>query len=263
MYLKYQSFVRLFLSGLVVILLSSPGQSQVGGRVPHVLFLITDDPLNYDAQINIPPFADSLRKSGLFTTTVLKGHGKHEAFHFEGLEKAIDQADVLVVYFRRLALSHAQMEKVKTYIRSGKPVVGIRSANHGFSVRGKMAERGYESWWGFCSDILGHEYKGHDSDELGALIEVKPENSAHPILQGVETMPWKSGGGVYRVSPLIDPKAVVLLTSSNPAVKEPAAWVRENDFGGKVFYTSLGYPTDFGHAQFRTLIVNVFKWAAH
>lgn len=251
---------------LVIILHLFPGLpawSQTGARIPHIVFLISDDPLNYNAQVTIPSFADSLQKSGLFKTTVLKGQGKHESYRFDGLE-VIGKADVLVVFFRRSALSHRQMDLVKSYIRSGKSVVGIRSADHGFSMRGELAAEGYEGWWGFVPDILGHEYKGHDSDDLGTVITFNSPNAGHPILLGIPaTKEWKSRGGTYRVSPLIDPKSVVLLEGSNPTLKEPVAWTRLNDYGGKVFYTSLGYPTDFAEPRFRLLLANALKWAAN
>jgi len=236
------------------------GQGKTGK--PNVVFLISEDTLNYEAHLTIPPFADSLRKAGLFNTTVLKGHGKHESFRFESLA-ALDKADVLVVFCRRVALPHAQMEKIRSFIKSGKPVVGIRTANHGFSVRGKMAVEGHEAWWGFVPDILGHENKGYEPEPLGTLVEVKPENSGHPILKGISQKPWKSNGSTYKVSPLIDPEVEVILTGSTPNVKEPAAWTRKNDYGGKVFYTSLGYPKDFSESQFRQLIVNALTWAAN
>ncbi|GAA4431529.1 hypothetical protein GCM10023091_02370 [Ravibacter arvi] len=238
-----------------------PARSQSHPKIPHVVFLISDDPINYSAEITIPAFADSLQKSGLFKTTVLKGHGEHESYGFKGLE-VLNKADVLVVFFRRSALSHRQMDQVKSYIKSGRSVVGIRSADHSFSVRGKPAAAGYEGWWGFVPDILGHEYKGHDADELGTVISVNPSSAAHPILQGISlAKEWKSRGGTYRVSPLIDPKSVVLLEGSNPNLKEPVAWTRTNDYGGKVFYTSLGHPTDFAEQRFRLLFANALKWA--
>lgn len=237
--------------------------SQTRTRIPHVVFLISDDPINYSAELTIPPFADSLQKSGLFKTTVLKGHGQHESYRFEGLE-VIAKADVLVIFFRRTALSHQQMDQIKSYIRSGRSVVGIRSADHGFSIRGKLAVEGHEGWWGFVPDILGHEYKGHDSDDLGTVITLNSSNAAHPILQEISlTKEWKSQGGTYRVSPLIDPESVVLLEGTNPDIKEPVAWTRTNDYGGKVFYTSLGHPTDFAEPRFRLLFANALKWAGN
>lgn len=245
-----------FFSGLPLF-----GQGR--GKVPHVVFLITDDPINYNAEVTIPAFADSIQKAGLFKTTVLKGQGKHESYRFDGLE-VIEKADVLVVFFRRTALSHQQMDQVKSFIKSGKSVVGIRSADHSFSVRGNMPAKGFEGWWGFVPDILGHEYKGHDVDELGTLVAINAENANHPILKGITmTKEWKSKGGTYRVSPLIDSKSVVLLNGSNPNLTEPVAYTRTNNYGGKVFYTSLGYPTDFAESRFRTLFVNALKWAGN
>lgn len=247
---------------LVIIFLAvSPVLGQNRTKKPHIVFLISEDPLNYEADKTIPPFADSLQKSGLFKTTVLKGSGKHENFRFDGLE-ALGKADVLVVFCRRVALPYAQMDKIKAFIKSGKPVVGIRTANHGFSVREKLAVDGHEGWWGFVPDVLGHENKGYEPEPLGTLVEVKPENAAHPILKGIPAAPWKSRGSTYKVSPLLDPEAVVLLTGSTPNTKEPAAWTRKNDYGGKVFYTSLGYPLDFTESQFRQLLVNALLWAA-
>lgn len=239
----------------------NPSKAQRDAKKPHLVFLISEDPLNYEADVTIPPFADSLQKSGLFTTTVLKGTGKHESFQFDGLS-ALKKADVLVVFCRRVALPHKQMEQIQKFIRSGKPVVGIRTANHGFSVRGTAAVAGHEGWWGFVPDILGHENKGYEPEPLGTFVEVNPKNASHPILKGISNTPWKSKGSVYKVAPLIDPKAEVILTGSTPNVKEPAAWTRRTDYGGKVFYTSLGYPLDFSEPQFRQLIVNGLLWAA-
>ncbi len=256
-----QSAARQCLALAVCFLTVGGTYGQNRDKKPHVVFLISEDPLNYEADITIPPFADSLQKAGLFATTVLKGSGKHENFRFDGLD-ILDKADVLAVFCRRVALPYAQMEKIKAFIKSGKPVVGIRTANHGFSVREKLAVEGHEGWWGFVPDVLGHENKGYEPEELGTLVEVKPENASHPILKGISAQLWKSRGSVYKVSPLIDPKAVVLLTGSTPNVKEPAAWTRKNDYGGKVFYTSLGYPRDFAESQFRVLLVNALTWAA-
>jgi type 1 glutamine amidotransferase len=246
---------------LMCVTVSSEVMAQKSGKKPHLVFLINEDPLNYEAHITIPPFADSLQRTGQFTTTVLKGRGNHESFQFDGL-KAIEKADVLVVFCRRVALPHKQMEMIQKYIKSGKPVVGIRTANHGFSVRSTLAVPGHEGWWGFVPDILGHENRGYEPEPLGTYVEVVPENANHPILKGISSTPWKSNGCVYKVAPIIDPKAKIILTGSTPNVKEPSAWTRVSDYGGKVFYTALGYPTDFGESQFRQLLVNGILWAA-
>lgn len=261
---QYYFQIRYFFAALALLsgITGADSFGQGVKKVPHLVFLINEDPLNYEADITIPPFADSLQKAGLFKTTVLKGSGTHDKFSFHGLE-ALDKADVLVVFCRRVALPHAQMDRIKKFIRAGKPVVGIRTANHGFSVREKSAAKGHEGWWGFVPDILGHENKGYEPEPLGTLVEVTRGSTEHPILKGISPQPWKSKGSVYKVSPMIDPDAVVLLTGSTPNVKEPAAWTRTNHYGGKVFYTSLGYPADFSESQFRQLLVNGLLWAAN
>ena len=59
---------------------------------------------------------------------------------------------------------------------------------------------------------------------------------------------------------LVDLQANVLLTGSVEDKVEPIAWTRMCG-SSRVFYTSLGYPTDFEQHQFRRLLVNAIHWA--
>ena len=43
---------------------------------------------------------------------------------------------------------------------------------------------------------------------------------------------------------------------------EPVAWTHVGPGGGRVFYTSLGHPYDFGITQFRQMLRNAIYWAA-
>lgn len=231
-------------------------------RAPHIVFLISEDPLNYKATETIPPFAESLSKEHQYQTSVLLGEGdKLEAHHFPGLESALEDADLLVVFCRRLALKPGQMQAIKSYLKKGKPLIGLRTANHGFSVRGTVAE-GYEDWWGFVPEILGCENRGYEPEELGTDVKVLPEQAGHPILKGIDPeQPWRSNGQVYKVAPLVDTTATVLLTGSTANVTEPFAWARKTADGSPVFYTALGYPDDFQNAQFVTLLKNAIEWS--
>ena len=70
----------------------------------HVVFLISEDPLNYEAHLTVPPFAEMLdEKYENLKITVLKGKGTHGAYRFPNLE-ILEEADLLVVFCRRLAL---------------------------------------------------------------------------------------------------------------------------------------------------------------
>ncbi len=228
-------------------------------EAPHIVFMVTEDPHNYEAHASIPPFAEMLRDEHGFEATVIEGEGEPEAFYFPGLD-ALTEADLLVVFFRRRALSEEQMGLIRDYLEAGNPLVGIRTANHAFSVRDDAAE-GYEDWWDFVPDILGCENRGYGPVEPGTEVSVAPGAEEHPILDGVEPLTWRSEGNVYLVDPLIDEDAQPLLIGEAEEHTEPIAWTRETGYGGRVFYTSLGYPSDFEVPAFRTLLVNGIRWA--
>ncbi len=227
----------------------------------HVVFLISKDPLNYEADRTVPPFAEVLRKKYGFKVTVLLGEGKHGSYRYKGLD-VIKDADLLVVFCRRLALPFDQMDMIKNYLRAGKPVIGLRTANHGFSVWDEVAD-GFEGWWGFVPDILGCENRGYEAEELGTIVKVVPQSANHPILKGIDPTNWKSKGQVYKVKTIMDSSMVVLLTGQPKGIEdtEPIAWTRQTAHKSRVFYTSLGYPDDFEVAAFRTLVVNAIHWA--
>lgn len=258
---------RLFfqIAGLVLMLAGALScqtkPKETEEKPPHIVFLISEDPLNYKATTTIPPFAQKLAEEQHFKTTVLKGEGeKLEAHHFPGLE-ALNDADLLVVFCRRLALKPEQMQLIKGYLKKGKPLIGLRTANHGFSVRDTVAP-GYEDWWGFVPEILGCENRGYEPEELGTDVKVVSEQVTHPILKGIDpALPWRSNGQVYKVAPLIDTTATVLLTGSTVNVTEPFAWTRKTADGSPVFYTALGYPDDFNNPQFVQLLKNAIDWS--
>lgn len=228
---------------------------------PHIVMLISEDPDNYEAHKTIPRFAAMLQQAHDFQVTVIQGAGDLEAFHFPGLE-VLSEADLLVVFFRRIALTHEQLNMIKSYLKEGKPMVGIRTANHAFSVRGEVPD-GYEDWWDFVPDILGCENRGYGDPALGTDVSVVSEAADHPILQGFAPARWHSKGNVYHVAPLLDEKANVLLTGKAGEKVEPIAWTRRTADESRVFYTSLGYPEDFEVRQFRQLLVNGICWALY
>ncbi len=227
-------------------------------EAPHVVFFVSEDPNNYEATKTIPVFAKILHDSYGCRCTVLEGEGEPNAFKFPGMKEAVRTADLLVVFFRRRALPTEQFELIRTHLAAGKPLVGIRTANHAFSVNGNVAD-GHEKWWEFVPEVLGCKNRGYGSGKLGIDVAVVPEAAGHPILAGVKPKRWHSDGSLYLVKP-IDKKATVLLTGSVEDKTEPIAWTY-NSKGSRVFYTSLGYPSDFDMPQFRTLLINGIFWA--
>ena len=107
------------------------------------------------------------------------------------------------------------LDAVKAYVKSGKPIVGIRTASHGFQKYLEMDK-----------DVFGGDYKGHFGKDI--VCEVKPAEKGkdHAILKGVS--PFKSNGSLYK-NPNAAADVTVLLTGAIPNQSEPVAWVREKD----------------------------------
>lgn len=249
----------LFFGLLFPFFLSSDFITEPPAARAKIVFLVSKDPLNYQADETIPLFADYLKAKGKYRIRVIEAQGPRTSAHIPHIS-AVKNADLLVIFCRRLALRPEQMDVLKQHFIKGKPIVGFRTANHGFSVREPLPE-GYVDWWEFVPEVLGCENRGYEPEELGTLVRVIPEKKDHPILQEIQVDHWRSNGQVYKVAPLVDPKAEVLLTGSTDNVTEPFAWTRKTRHGGKVFYTALGYPDDFDEPFFIRLAENGIQWA--
>jgi putative heme-binding domain-containing protein len=161
-----------------------------------------------------------------------------------GLEN-LDDCDVMLLFTRRLTISGEQLERIKKYCRSGKPIVALRTASHAF-----------QNWLALDKEILGGNYKNHYGTGAAVRLEIVESAKNHPILTGVK--PFTSPGSLYRNTGL-DQDVSVLLTGSIPRHTEPIGWTRLRN-GGRIFYTSLGHPDDFKNEHFQRLLVNALFW---
>lgn len=160
---------------------------------------------------------------------------------------ALASCDVMLLFTKRLEISSDQLEIVKKYCLSGRPVVGLRTASHAF-----------QNWLELDHLILGGDYHGHYGSGPVTKVAIAKGASDHPILKGVE--PFETPTKLYK-NPHCAEDTKLLLTGSIPDHTEPLAWTRSNH-GGRVFYTSLGGPDDFHNKVFRTLLVNAIFWTA-
>jgi type 1 glutamine amidotransferase len=161
-----------------------------------------------------------------------------------GLEQ-LQTCDVAIFFTRRLKIDGVQLERIKKYCASGKPIVAIRTASHGF-----------QNWLEMDKEVLGGNYGNHYGPGT-TRVTIAPGSSDDPILRGVGS--FESAGSLYRNTGLAK-DAHVLLNGAIPDHVEPIAWTRLNH-GGRVFYTSLGHQADFKNPNFRTLLVNALYWA--
>jgi type 1 glutamine amidotransferase len=162
-------------------------------------------------------------------------------------------ADVAVFFTRRVSLADDQLELVRKFIASGKGVVGIRTASHGF-----------QTWLEFDPQILGGSYKGHYGKDLPANVTAPDKAKDHPVLAGVKD--FETTGKLYKNAD-VAPDATILLRAKTSEAQEPVAWTREgktaNKPFGRVFYTSLGIPEDFQNPEFLKLLTNAVQWTAN
>ncbi len=217
---------------------------------PHVAFIVSDD--HYHADKTLPVFAQMLRDRYGCYCSVLHGQGTSDIPATDELE----EADVVVVFVRRLALPKEQLDKLRKYLDAGRPLVALRTASHAFDIHGDTPA-GCDQWPEFDAAVLGGNYHGHGPNTAGTDVTIVAED--HPILAGVDPKPWHSTGSLYNTAP-ISPDATLLMTGAQGDTTEPLTWIRQHK-GGRVFYSGLGHPADFQQPQFRRLLLNAVFWA--
>lgn len=171
-----------------------------------------------------------------------RSFGKDKGEGLPNLE-ALDSADLMIVFMRRVTLPAGQLVRVQRYLASGRPVIGIRTASHAF-----------QNYPEFDGDILGGSYKGHYNNDPVA-VRLSAGRALHPVLARVTNLTSRK---LYK-NPALADDVVVLLEGTTAMDREPVAWVRERK-GARVFYTSLGTREDFAQDDFRHLLVNAIFW---
>lgn len=224
-----------------------------------ILMMIGED--EYKTETTLPRFVKEHLEPHGFQVTIIHSDATDKN-DFPGLVAALPQADVLLVSVRRRPPKADQLDAVRAHIAAGKPVVGIRTASHAFSLRNNQPpEAGYASWTTFDPEVLGGSYVGHHG--VGPRVETAPAPGAatHPILVGIDPAKMGSAGSLYKVVPLSPSTTPVLMGSIPNTPIEPVAWTNSPRRGGsRVFYTSLGHPEDFDNAEFCKLLLHGICW---
>jgi type 1 glutamine amidotransferase len=180
-----------------------------------------------------------------YSVVCSRAFGDDKGSEIPGLE-ALDNADVMVLFTRRITLAPQLLERVKKFCDSGKGIVGIRTASHAF-----------QNWLEIDKEIWGGSYQGHYGEDEVAQITITEKGKSHPVLTGIK--PFTTSGKLYKNPSLAD-DVTLLLEGKNKANTEPVAWARTRK-GGRTVYTSLGVPEDFKDENFRRLLANAVLWA--
>jgi type 1 glutamine amidotransferase len=212
--------------------------------LPRIVFIAGE--FEYHSKETLPPYARELANVFAVETTVLERPDDPKQQIIAGLE-ALEQADLVVLLIRRMTLPRDQIDQIRKYVQSGKPLIGLRTASHAF-----------ENWKEFDREVLGGNYGNHHGNRLKTTVSIIPQAREHPVLQGVSG--FVSDGSLYRNTPLQSGAKPLLLGKVEGFPAEPVAWTHDYK-GARVFYTSLGHPNDFKSDSFRALLHNAIEWA--
>ncbi len=237
---------------------------------PHLVMLIAED--EYKTEATLPKFAVSHLGRDFRVTTVFGSDSERNSV--PGIA-AIKTADVLLVSVRRRVLPTADMLIIRDHVKSGKPVVGIRTASHAFSLQNEQPPEGFADWPEFDAEVFGGNYHGHYGNDLKSTVKVDSIGS-HEILSNVPSDPRSQGGSLYKTAPLAKGALVLTSGSIQGQPPEPITWTfqragattsaTEFPFAGvdkdrRSFYTSMGHEADFENPAFSQLLYQGICWA--
>ena len=240
---------------------------------PHAVIVIGT--LHYSPELTMPVFAKELERFG-FRTTVVMGEGNPEKKTenvLPGIE-ALADADVAIFFMRFLKLPDQEWRPIENYLRSGKPVIGLRTANHSFKYPPDHPRFAWNDDFG--RRALGTPYIVHQSG--ATKISVVAKHRKHPIMANVSKTNWESPGTLYLTR--LQGGCVPLATGTgqgrprllekpfgpiqvNQSEADIVAWAWENEWGGKVFGTSFGHPGDFAEESFVRMLLNAACWTVN
>jgi type 1 glutamine amidotransferase len=246
MHLVVRTWIVLILTGAV---------ASVAAKPLHIGYLYGQK--EYDGEGGLRALAGMMETHEGARTTYFAGAdiatdtSEATAFVLPNID-ALDSLDVLVIFVRRLWLNKAQLAKLKSFLNSGKGIVGIRSAQY--------AIQSWDEGFGIDTAVLGGAYNGHGST-FGYDLEFTAVAKQGPIFSGINL--WKAGDKLYHQ----DYKGKTLASDCNILaygiqgdVRMPVAWTRVR-MGSNIFVTTAGVQEDFRNPEFRKMIVKAVLWA--
>jgi hypothetical protein len=171
---------------------------------PLVVFITGDE--EYRSEEGMPQIARILNRHHGFNCKVLFAQDPDKPgivdpnylHNIPGLEN-LNDADLMVIFTRFRALPDKQMKWIDDYLKSGRPVLGIRTATHAFHFTEKDSLSSYSHYgnfndaegpWkgGFGRLILGEKWISHHGDHGNQSTRGLKAAGAedHPVWNGIE-----------------------------------------------------------------------------
>lgn len=229
-----------------------------------VVMLIGDD--EYKTEVTLPAFAETELKPLGIEVKIIHADAKDKN-QFPGMAEAVKSADLVLVSVRRRTPPKEQLDALKAHVAAGKPIVGIRTASHAWSLRkgtdvDAVEKLGLSTWDQFDADVLGGNYTGHHGVGATSTLTFASNAEKHPLLRGVAIADFAGNGSLYKVSPIASSATPLLIGSIPNQSAEPVAWANvSGEKQARVFYTSLGHEQDFENPAFRKLLQNGVLWS--
>jgi type 1 glutamine amidotransferase/nicotinamidase-related amidase len=221
----------------------------------RLLIVVAED--EYETAETLPAFA-AKHLSQNYSVEFAWGNST-ERHDIVGLDD-IDEFDCVLVSVRRRAIPIDALDKLREFVQQGKPVVGIRTASHAFSLRGESGPVGTSTWETWDADVLGGAYSGHYGNDLPVSIRIEA-NQAETVPLPLEFSDLTVGGSLYKTSPLAPGARPLFFGSVQGAEPEPMAWTFVRSDGGRSFYTSLGHKREFAQPEFEAFLAAGICWA--
>ncbi|WP_411847457.1 ThuA domain-containing protein [Roseibacillus persicicus] len=263
-----------------------------GGEGPgagkHVVLLAAEQ--EYRAEQALPMLARMLAKHHGFHCTVLflmneeglvdptlpspfKEEGRKSIV--PGLEH-LEKADAFIWMSRFLQLEDSDLGHLYSYFDSGRPIIALRTANHGLWRDAKPYQKDGEDV--SLDRLLGGKFRGHHGGwkreaTSGVIV---PEARKHPILRGVQDV-WGTTD-VYRChvdgkvpddcTPILlgqpmqslDREALPNLEKEALPIAWTKSWVGNKGLSSPVFHFTMGSAKDFENEGVRRITVNALYW---
>jgi hypothetical protein len=267
-----------------------PGPGQ--GR--HVVLLAGDE--EYRSEEALPMLAKILSQRHGFKCTVLFSVDPDGTINPKSTKslsnpEALDTADAIVMLLRFRAWPEEDMARFDKLLRSGKPIVALRTSTHAFNGLPKGSP--WEAWnynnqGGFGKRVLGEtwvtHWGKHKVEATRGVIE--PSQRDNPLLRGITQIFGDTD--VYEAYPPSDATILVrgivlqdLTPDSAPAMYRkvrasdkqeqgvneppmPVVWTRlhKHDTGttNRILTSTMGSATDLENEGLRRLVVNAVYW---
>ena len=263
------------------------------GKGKHIVLVSGDE--EYRSEEALPQLGKILAVHHGFTCTVLfaihpdTGEINPENTHnIPGLE-ALDDADLMILFTRFRDLPDEQMKHIDAYLKSGRPVIGMRTATHAFNTGNanwahySFNYGGDKKEWkdGVGRLVLGETWISHHGHHKAESTRglIAPDAKDHPIVRGIKSGDVWGDTDVYGVRlPLPgDSKPIVLgqvltgMKFDDPPVDGPKndpmmpiGWTKTYQLPegkeGRVFATTMGAATDLATEGTRRMLVNAVYW---